>query len=128
MSETMCSETVWKRDGNWGRNVPCARKGVVERDGKHYCRQHDPEAIKARREATSAKWNAEWDAKKKQSQRQYDCLAAFEGVENPQEALKSLLTAARNFNEDRTQTFEDFDQIRAALSAFPKGGENNGAS
>lgn len=35
---------------SWGR---CSRNGVIERDGKHYCRQHDPEVAAERdRQAT----------------------------------------------------------------------------
>jgi len=34
----------------------CSRAGTVERDGKHYCRQHDPIAISEARERRSAKY------------------------------------------------------------------------
>lgn len=41
MSNTpVCSQTIWgARVQSW----PCPRKGVVERQGKWYCKQHDPE-------------------------------------------------------------------------------------
>jgi hypothetical protein len=35
---------------------------VVERDGMLWCRQHDPEAEKARLEAATTRWKAEDDA------------------------------------------------------------------
>jgi hypothetical protein len=38
------------------RDHGCSRKAAVERDGKGYCRQHDPEAVKAR----EAERNEEW--------------------------------------------------------------------
>ncbi|MCK5610845.1 hypothetical protein KAR91_53725 [Candidatus Pacearchaeota archaeon] len=41
----------------------CSRRGVVEREGKHYCKQHDPEAIKERRRIRYEKWE-----KKKENQ------------------------------------------------------------
>jgi len=51
-----CSEQVWS-SGYWGHR-PCTRNGVVERDGKWYCRQHDPEAVKRRSEERTAR---EWE-------------------------------------------------------------------
>lgn len=42
----------------WGmmQYSQCSRRAVVERDGKKYCRQHDPEEKKKRRAASNAKW------------------------------------------------------------------------
>lgn len=37
----------------------CARNGVVEHDGKFYCRQHDPVAVRQRDDARRAAWAAE---------------------------------------------------------------------
>lgn len=60
-----CSETVADHTGfHW---VQCSRKAVVFARGlmpeqdKGYCKQHDPEAIKARRVAAEAKWRAKSD-------------------------------------------------------------------
>lgn len=48
------------RDGGWRTLYSaCKRRATVERDGKWYCRQHDPQAKEARREATRARWDAE---------------------------------------------------------------------
>lgn len=38
----------------------CTRQGVVERDGKPFCKQHDPEAVAARRKARDEKFDAKW--------------------------------------------------------------------
>ena len=35
-----CSQTVWRDDWHKTR---CSRKATVEREGKLYCTQHDPE-------------------------------------------------------------------------------------
>lgn len=40
-----CSQVVMKEYHAW----QCERSGVVERNGKHYCRQHDPERLAADR-------------------------------------------------------------------------------
>ena len=63
-----CSATVWQsRGAGWGSTVPCSRTGSVIRDGKHYCKQHDPEAVEAKRRARSAAWDAEWAEKSRVS-------------------------------------------------------------
>ena len=88
-----CSAQVYTRIGRWGRFSPCANRGVVERDGKPYCRTHDPEAAKARREEQDAKHQAESDARAERRTREYllDRLAV--GVST--ETLQALLDAGR---------------------------------
>lgn len=39
-----CCETVWR---GW-RSRGCANSGAIERDGKFYCRTHDPVAVAER--------------------------------------------------------------------------------
>lgn len=36
---------------------PCSRTAKVERNGKWYCGQHDPEAVKRRQEKSEQRWN-----------------------------------------------------------------------
>ena len=43
-----CAKMVW-RESSW-RHAPCARAGVVQEDGKLWCRQHSPSATKKRDE------------------------------------------------------------------------------
>lgn len=53
-----CSAVVFgPRVHSWG----CTRRGVIERNGKWYCRQHDPDAVKARMTARDAKWKQKYD-------------------------------------------------------------------
>jgi hypothetical protein len=51
-----CCKTLW---GPRGNSWQCTRNAVVERDGKGYCKQHDPVAEKARFEARRTKWEEE---------------------------------------------------------------------
>ncbi len=39
--------------------LPCARRGTIEREGKRYCYQHDPEAVKARQKASAKRYEQE---------------------------------------------------------------------
>lgn len=58
---TRCCETV-HRQGDW-ISTQCNRKRGYGPD-KAYCKQHDPEAVKARREASEAKYNAEFNKRR----------------------------------------------------------------
>ena len=42
-----------------GRSHQCSRAGVVEENGKLWCKQHAPSSEKARRDARDKKWAAE---------------------------------------------------------------------
>ncbi len=48
----------------------CTNKAKVERDGRHYCGTHDPEAIKRKRDAQNQKWDEERKAKYLKFQKQ----------------------------------------------------------
>ncbi len=56
-----CSEDMVRSTGVWGRYHQCVRNGKIERNGKWYCKQHDPVAIKKKRDDESAAWKAERD-------------------------------------------------------------------
>ncbi len=61
MVKERCSGTV-SEVGVW-HSHQCSRKGVVLREGKWYCKQHDPVAVKKRVEEQRAKYDAKWDKK-----------------------------------------------------------------
>jgi hypothetical protein len=55
-----CYEAVW---GDF-RHHQCHRRGIIEAEGKRWCKQHSPEAVRARNEKRKAesevkmaKWN-----------------------------------------------------------------------
>jgi hypothetical protein len=83
VDETRCRESVSPTHG-WHSNQ-CQRKAKV--DGK-WCTQHDPEHVKAKRVAQSAKWAAESDAIDKAHARLAACLKACAGLADPAEALR----------------------------------------
>lgn len=63
MSETKTKQRCCKMVHDEGRSVgfhQCSRTAKIERDGKHYCAQHDPEAVKQRDTTQRAKWEKEW--------------------------------------------------------------------
>ncbi len=58
---TRCCEEV-SDSMNWN-TYQCSRKRGYGPD-KAYCKQHDPEAVKARRAASDAKYNAEFNKRR----------------------------------------------------------------
>ena len=55
-----CEGKIYGISGEQGA-YSCSRRGTIERDGKWYCWQHDPERIKADREKRRAKREAVLD-------------------------------------------------------------------
>ena len=74
-----CSEKVANNE-RWVNVFPCRRKGVVEEDGKWWCKQHSPSAKKARREARSAKYQTGRDVQVARWNREAAVMKACEGV------------------------------------------------
>lgn len=70
----------------------CLRTGVVERNGKDWCRQHDPEAVAARRAAREAKWDAEWKARDAARDREDRISAARDAVIEAARVLAAATT------------------------------------
>ena len=60
-NKKQCSVRVQSND-RWGlfHPYPCSKTAIVERDGKWYCKIHDPEYIKAKQAKRSAEFNKEW--------------------------------------------------------------------
>ena len=46
MSKPQCEGTVYHSGSGWsGKYVRCGNHSSVDRDGKHYCKRHDPVSI-----------------------------------------------------------------------------------
>ena len=58
----------------------CERRGKIEHDGKFYCWQHDPVAVKSREKASQDKFEAEWAAQRKGWSRTTAEKQACEGI------------------------------------------------
>jgi hypothetical protein len=80
-----CSESV-SSDGPWGsfHQHPCHKSAVVERDGKHYCKIHDPEYKKAKRDESMKKWQEKWGIESKRRDRLILIGQVFDGVTTEQ--------------------------------------------
>jgi len=49
-----CSSTVYR--GPWSRGGKCSRNGSIERNGRLYCKQHDPVHIAEERKKEEEEW------------------------------------------------------------------------
>lgn len=58
---TCCTASVRRGSGWHTYREPCKRRGVVTRDGKPYCKQHDPVERKARQERRYAEFKKKGD-------------------------------------------------------------------
>ncbi len=85
MSERDCNKQIWEPRGTGFH--PCSRKGVIEEDGRHWCRQHAPSAVKARQEKSDARYDEQWRLDVERRTRRYACEAAFEGSDIPTERI-----------------------------------------
>ncbi len=58
----------------------CSFRGRVQRDGKWYCKKHDPVAVKEKRDKRIAEINRRFEEVKGQHERAQKCAEACEGV------------------------------------------------
>ena len=76
MSEAIkpkCCGQVWPA-GAW-RSYPCGKNASMEHEGKHYCKTHHPPTVQAKRDASHAKWQAQWEAQRVREQAARDAAA-----------------------------------------------------
>ena len=96
-----CCATVFPR-GVWvASGYACSRKGVIERDGKWYCRQHDPVSKAERDKASMEKWRREQGARSEAWERRTAEGAACKGVATGElvPGLVAGLLAEKNLSE-----------------------------
>lgn len=74
--EHQCSAKTYENHSFY----PCSRKGKIERDGKWYCKQHDPVEVERRAKESELRYQKESNALKESWDRQRAALAAVEGV------------------------------------------------
>jgi hypothetical protein len=55
-----CSESV-RGGGMWPSFHQCSREGKVVREGKAYCKTHDPVLLQERMADREKKWRDEWE-------------------------------------------------------------------
>lgn len=94
-------------DGNIMRGEhphQCSRKNGYGPHGA-YCRQHDPVAAKAKRDARTAKWDAKWAAEKRKREFISACQDAVrqiaEGHSDPRGLCKSIIAALKQEEETK---------------------------
>jgi hypothetical protein len=90
IDKAQCSVEV-SDGGRWPHFTQCTRSAVVTRNNIPYCKIHDPEYKQQKRAAQTAKWDAQWDTKKKMWERTTAVNKATDGLTI--EELKTLTPA-----------------------------------
>jgi hypothetical protein len=87
---------------------------------------HDPVAVKARRDAKNAKWDAEYQAKqrmndldRKQQENERRCAAALRGIDDPEAWVEKVCRVLREACDEHeylsTAAGTAFDRARAKM-------------
>ena len=63
--EERCQKRVFGGTHSWGGSR-CERRAKIVRGGKGYCKQHDPEAVKAKRDQRDKEWQERHDHERAQ--------------------------------------------------------------
>lgn len=108
---TCCASVRAGTDGWRTRYKPCSRKASVEREGKWYCGQHDPQAVADRKKTNESQWETEYQER----QARY----RLEG------AAPDLLAALKDVLRVADRKTVEFDAARAAI-AKAEGAETHG--
>lgn len=103
----------WRQ--TFGERNQCRRAAVVARDGKGYCKQHDPVAVAEKRKAQSVKWEAESKAREAGYRRRAAEESACVGI--PTEALEAgaiaeLVEACERLVERLATVQAEFEYLR----------------
>ena len=88
-----CSKAVWY--GSGFRSRPCSRMATVERNGKSYCKQHDPERVAAKRKERSEAWDRKWAERE---QRQKEATQQQAALERKAALVEELVAALRQIS------------------------------
>lgn len=95
---TKCAEAVYTGDV-WSGSRQCSRKNGHGPHGA-WCKRHNPEAVRARREAQTAKWDAERAARNRKTKFQNDCITAVRNIaaghNDPRGLCQSIIDEANN--------------------------------
>ena len=78
LDENGCQTRVYGSRDVFG--YQCKNKPVVERNGKLYCRIHDPIYIEAKRKKREAQWDREWIENQKRNVLRRARMQATEGL------------------------------------------------
>lgn len=100
----------------------CARSGVVFRDGKWYCKQHDPVAVKEKSDKRWEEFKKKSDQEREKRKRREACENAMNGISDPESwvtAAKDTLRAFVNL-DNSINSCDNNDALNAAMEAARK--------
>lgn len=89
----------------WGHTYPCQKKATTERDGKSYCKIHDPKYIAEKNAERTAKYEAEMAEARTRRELEHAAVRACKEInpDNPlavARSIKDLYEACKSIYED----------------------------
>jgi len=105
-----CQQHVF---GERGFRWQCQKRAIVDRDGKHYCKIHDPEYIKAKRKAWNEKWEREYAESTRRGEIRQAQLNATNGL-----TLEELQRLNPNLCKAAPDMYEALKSIRDCFNAL----------
>ena len=102
--QTRCIERVWSGSTLMGDHQ-CSRKRG-HGPGGLYCKQHDPEAVKKRKEESGRKWAAEWAAQRQKNRRNTASRYLFEGLKAIADGANDARATAKALVDEWGDAFE----------------------
>ena len=109
--------------GDGWRYDTCSRKATVEREGKGYCKQHDPVRRKELQDEKEKKWRAERATYRERVARRSACFEALEGWADPSAAgqvLESLEDVLAGYDSSAGSNFDGGKWAKRARAAIAK--------
>ena len=112
-----CCGQVWPA-GAW-RSYTCGNNASMEHEGKHYCKTHHPPTVQAKRDASHAKFQAQFDAQRVREQAERDAAAEqkrrADAYDQLVERVKELEGALKQISEIEDQMYgADWEEIEEA--------------
>ena len=92
--KALCAANIPDPTG-WGHNHQCSRRAVVDRDGKRWCRQHDPDNVRAKAKAADEKYRTASATRREQAKR----YSAHDALVTRVAELEGALERIRNASD-----------------------------
>ena len=96
----------------------CLRQGIIQRDGKLYCKTHDPVEVEKRDDARNAKWKAESEASDFHRRRKLELWQKgekYDALKTRMDNLETVLQQLLSFCDKNSEGETDFE--RAIIEA-----------
>jgi len=102
MNREQCCKKIYT--GSWSQTSrSCSRAGTVERDGKFYCKQHDPVRIKEKQEKDRLEREQVWEERRRIKKLEKAAPELLEALKAAERELEDWMSVAKGDDEEKTR-------------------------